>query len=274
MTFENQVNESVEFLQRKNVPTPEIAIVLGTGLHGIVQHIEISHSIYYSQIPNFPLSTVESHVGRLIFGSIKGKTVVAMQGRFHYYEGYSMHQVTLPIRVMKLLGAQFLLLSNASGALNLHYKKADLVVINDHINLQSENPLRGPHNPDWGPRFVDLSAPYSSKMNAALKKAASQLNILLHEGVYCAVDGPSLETRAEYRYLRQIGGDVVGMSTVPEVIVANQMQLPCAVVSVVTDECDPDNLKPVSIQEMIAAATTAETKLVQLFEAVIENDFD
>ncbi len=265
-----QVKETVEFLQNKGMDQPEIGIVLGTGLGKLVHEITIEQSIEYPDIPNFPVSTVESHHGKLIYGTLEGKKVIAMQGRFHYYEGYSLQQIGFPIRVMKIMGIQQLLISNAGGAMNPGYQKGELMLIDDHINLLPDNPLRGANDEAFGPRFPDMSAPYSKEMNTKLKQIAKQENITLHEGVYVAVPGPNLETRAEYRYLRMIGADVVGMSTVPEVIVANHMCLPCSAISVLTDECDPDNLEPVDIQEIIKIAGEAEHHLIKLFLKLVE----
>ncbi len=265
-----QVKETVEFLQNKGMDQPEIGIVLGTGLGKLVHEITIEQSIDYPDIPNFPVSTVESHHGKLIHGTLKGKKVIAMQGRFHYYEGYSLQQIGFPIRVMKIMGIQQLLISNAGGAMNPDYQKGELMLIDDHINLLPDNPLRGANDEAFGPRFPDMSAPYSKEMNDKLKQIAKQENIKLHEGVYAAVPGPNLETRAEYRYLRMIGADVVGMSTVPEVIAANHMCLPCSAISVLTDECNPDNLEPVDIQEIIKIAGEAEHHLIKLFLKLVE----
>jgi purine-nucleoside phosphorylase len=265
-----QVKETVDFLKNKGLGKPEIGIILGTGLGKLVDEIAIEQSIEYPDIPNFPASTVESHHGKLIYGTLKGKKIIAMQGRFHYYEGYSSLQIALPIRVMKMLGIKKLLISNAGGAMNPNYKKGDLMLLDDHINLLPDNPLRGPNDDEFGPRFPDMSAPYSDELNNKLKQIAKQENITLHEGVYVAVPGPNLETRAEYRYLRMIGADVVGMSTVPEVITANHMCLPCAAISVLTDECDPDNLEPVDIQDIIKIAGEAEHHLIKLFLGLLE----
>lgn len=265
----NQLNETTAFLKSKGINKPAIGIVLGTGLGEMLSHIKIKEIIDYADIPHFPVSTVESHKGKLVFGEIQGVSVVAMQGRFHYYEGYSMQQITFPIRVMKMLGIQYLLLSNAAGGINTNYKKGDLILIDDHINLQPHNPLTGKNMDELGPRFPDMSAPYSAEINKVFENAATDLNILLQQGVYASVPGPNLETRAEYRYLKIIGADLVGMSTVPEVIVANHMNLPCAAVSVITDECNPDNLRPVDISEIIAVAQKADKALSQLFSRVI-----
>jgi len=248
---------------------PEIGIILGTGLGALVNEIEVEKQLMYSNIPDFPISTLEFHSGKLIFGTLSGKKVVAMQGRLHYYEGYTMQQITFPVRVMKMLGIKTLLVSNASGALNPAYKKGDLMIIEDHINLQPDNPLLGRNESELGPRFPDMSEPYKHKLiNKALHIAAAN-NIVCHKGVYVAVAGPNLETRAEYRYLRIIGGDAVGMSTAPEVIVANHMGLPVFAISVLTDEGFPDTLKPVSVEEILAVAREAEPKMTLILKNLI-----
>lgn len=267
----NEIKETTDFLKNAGVIEPSIGIVLGTGLGELVQHIQIEKTIDYSDIPNFPVSTVEFHKGKLIYGTIAGKKVFAMQGRFHLYEGYTMQQITFPIRVMKMLGIKHLLLSNAAGGINQDFKKGDLVLIEDHINLQNDNPLIGKNLDELGQRFPDMSCPYSGILNATFKNIAAELNIPLKQGVYVSVTGPNLETRAEYRFLKIIGADMVGMSTVPEVIVANHMSLPCAGVSVITDECDPDNLKPVDIAEIIEVAGKADKVLSQLFINTIKS---
>ncbi|MBE9468730.1 MAG: purine-nucleoside phosphorylase [Bacteroidetes bacterium] len=266
----NKFKETIDFLKKQGIENPEIGIVLGTGLGKLVNSIEIIKTIDYKEIPHFPLSTVESHAGKLIYGVIKGKKVLAMQGRFHYYEGYSLQEVTYPIRIMKMLKIKYLLLSNAAGATNTDFKKGSLMLLDDHINFLPDNPLRGKHYDEFGPRFPDMSQPYSKFLNDKIKKIAQRENIVLHEGVYAVMAGPNLETRAEYRYLIDSGADVVGMSTVPEVIVANQMSLPCAAVTVITDECDPDNLKPVSLEEILKVAGKGENFLVKIFVALIE----
>lgn len=248
---------------------PEIGIILGTGLGGLVEDIEILHKLMYSNIPNFPISTLEFHSGKLIFGILSGKRVVAMQGRLHYYEGYDMKQITFPVRVMKMLGIQKLFVSNASGALNPAYKKGDLMIIDDHINMQTDNPLRGRNSDELGPRFPDMSEPYSRELIAKGMEIAKKNNITCHSGVYVSVNGPNLETRAEYRFLRNIGADAVGMSTVPEVIVANHMSLPVFAISVLTDEGFPDTLKPVSLEEIIKTATEAEPKMTKILKDLI-----
>ena len=248
---------------------PEVGIILGTGLGGLVKEIEIEKQMPYSNIPNFPISTLEFHSGRLIFGTLAGKKVVAMQGRLHYYEGYSMQQITFPVRVMKMLGIKTLFVSNASGALNPAFKKGDLMVIDDHINLQPTNPLVGTNYDELGPRFPDMSEPYDRGLTEKALQIAAANNITCHKGVYVAVTGPNLETRAEYRYLRIVGGDAVGMSTAPEVIVANHMGLPVFAISVLTDEGFPDTLKPVSIEEIIEIARTAEPDLTHILKELI-----
>lgn len=266
------LNDSIKYIKNKIGDfEPEIGIVLGTGLGGLVNEIEVAYSIMYASIPNFPISTLEFHSGKLIFGTLKGKKVVAMQGRLHFYEGYSMQQITFPIRAMKLLGIQYLLVSNAAGSLNPAFKKGDLMIINDHINLQPESPLRGINNSDFGPRFPDMSQPYQKDLIAKAVKIAEEKNITCHQGVYVSVTGPNLETKAEYKYLRIIGGDAVGMSTVPEVIVANHMSIPVFAISVLTDEGFPEDLKPVSLEEIIETAAKAEPKMTEILSQLISN---
>jgi purine-nucleoside phosphorylase len=263
--------ETMEYIRRYYQGSVEIGIVLGTGLGRLAESIEKEVQLAYNFIPHFPISTVESHFGRLIFGTLGGKKVVAMQGRFHYYEGYTMYQITYPIRIMKLLGAHTLFLSNAAGAVNLTYKLGDLMIIRDHINLLPESPLRGINLDQFGPRFPDMSQPYDRTLIAKAKSIAQNLGILVQEGVYAAVQGPNLETAAEYRYLRIIGADVVGMSTVPECIVANHMGMRVFAMSIVTDIGDPDNLKPVSLEEIIHVANQAEPKLTQIFTELVRS---
>ncbi|AMR34328.1 purine-nucleoside phosphorylase [Mucilaginibacter sp. PAMC 26640] len=248
---------------------PEIGIILGTGLGGLVNEIEVEKQLMYSNIPDFPMSTLEFHSGKLIFGTLAGKKVVAMQGRLHYYEGYNMQQITLPVRVMKLLGIKTLLVSNASGSLNPAFKKGDLMVIDDHINLQPMNPLIGRNDTEMGPRFPDMSQPYKRDLIQKALTIAEANNITCHKGVYVAVTGPNLETRAEYRYLRIIGGDAVGMSTVPEVIVANHMGLTVFAISVLTDEGFLEELTPVSLDEILTVAREAEPKMTQILTELI-----
>ena len=248
---------------------PEVGIILGTGLGALVQEIEVEKQLMYGNIPDFPISTLEFHSGKLIFGKLAGVKVVAMQGRLHFYEGYNMQQITFPVRVMKMLGIKSLLVSNASGSLNPDFKKGDLMVIADHINLQPQNPLIGRNEEELGPRFPDMSQPYDRTLiNKALDIAKAN-NITCHKGVYVAVTGPNLETSAEYKYLRIIGGDAVGMSTVPEVIVARHMGLPVFAISVLTDEGFPAELKPVSIDEILAIAQEAEPKMTLILKELI-----
>ena len=267
----DQIRQTVHFLRQHEIDAPEIGLIIGTGLGDqLIREITDQIIIEYRSIPNFPVATAESHHGRVIYGMIRGKRVLAMQGRFHYYEGYSSQEITLPVRVMKLLGVKYLLISNAAGNMNLQWKKGELMLIDDHINLQPDNPLRGKNIDELGPRFPDMSEPYSGLLNKKLIAIAKEKNITLHVGVYAGVTGPNLETRAEYRFLRRIGADVVGMSTVPEVIVANHMGLPCCAVSVLTDDCDPDNLKPARLSEIIAVAQKSEGVLTALFVKLIE----
>lgn len=265
-----QITETASFLKEAGIDSPEIGIVLGTGLGNLVSKIAIEKEVEYQNIPSFPLSTVESHSGKLIYGTIAGKKVVAMQGRFHAYEGYSMEEIVFPVRVLNELGIKRLLISNAAGAMNLEFKKGDLMMITDHVNKFPLNPLLGRNDKRIGTRFPDMSEPYSSEMNRLLEEIALKEEIVLHKGIYISAEGPMLETPAEYRMLRKLGGDAVGMSTIPEVIAANHAQLPCCAVSVLTDECDPDNLKPVKIEDIIAVAAKAEKKLTLLFEELIK----
>lgn len=265
-----QLEETVAYLKANGISAPSIGIVLGTGLGKLVDEIAIEKEIAYSDIPNFPEATVEFHSGKLIYGSISGKKIMVMAGRFHVYEGYSLWEVTYGIRTMHALGIKNLLISNAAGAINLNYKKGDLMLIEDHINLQGGSPLAFKGANAFGTIFADMLEPYSNKINQQLQAIAKQNNIALHTGVYASVVGPQLETRAEYRMLQILETDAVGMSTVPEVIVAKQLELPCAAVSVLTDECDPKNLQAVDIAEIIAIAGQAEPKLIQLFKELIK----
>lgn len=264
------LSETVQFIQQKiGSFKPEIGIILGTGLGGLVKDMTIEYQLMYAHIPNFPVSTLEFHSGKLIFGMLNGKKVVAMQGRLHYYEGYSMQEITFPVRVLKLLGIERLFVSNASGSLNPAIKKGSLVFIEDHISLLPDSPLRGANNEEFGPRFPDMSAPYDKRLISAALKVAQTHNIVAHRGVYVSAPGPNLETRAEYRYMRIIGGDVVGMSTVPEVIVANHMSLPVFAVSVVTDEGFHEDLQPISIDDIITAANDAEPNMTFILKELI-----
>lgn len=268
--MEKYINESVAFLKDRGFGSPQIGIILGTGLGQILEQVEIEAEMSYNHIPYFPTATVEFHQGKLIFGTLAGKKVILMQGRFHLYEGYSFRDVTFPVRVMHKLGIEKLLVSNASGAVNLSFNKGEIMLIDDHINLQGGSPLAFKGVERLGQRFVDMSAPYDREMNATIESIAKEHNITLHKGVYASVVGPQLETRAEYRYLKIIGADAVGMSTVPEIIVANHLQLPVAAVSVLTDECDPDNLEPVDIADIMAMAAKAEPHMITLFTELIQ----
>lgn len=265
------IQHTTQFLIDKGFKNPEIGIVLGTGLGQLINHIQIEQEINYSDIPNFPVSTVEFHSGKLIYGTLENKKVVVMQGRFHLYEGYSLQEVTFPVRILKALGIQKLLISNAAGAINLNFKKGDLMLIEDHINLQGSSPLAFATVSDFGERFTDMCEPYDVNLRNQAIEIARNNNINLQKGVYAAVVGPQLETKAEYRMLKIIGADAVGMSTVPEVIVANHLQLPVLAISVLTDECNPDDLKPVNIPEIIAVAGQAEPKMITLFKELIKN---
>lgn len=264
------ITETTDYLINKGFNNPEIGIVLGTGLGQIINDIEIISEISYNDIPNFPTATVEFHKGKLIYGYLCGKKVVVMQGRFHLYEGYTLQEVTFPVRIMEKLGIKTLLVSNAAGAINLNFKKSELMLIEDHINLQGGSPLAFKGVEDLGTRFTDMSAPYDTEINNKFKAIAKANNIVLHEGVYASVVGPQLETKAEYRMLKIIGADAVGMSTVPEIIVANHLNLKVAAISVLTDECDPENLKPVDISDIIANASKAEPNMITLFKDLIE----
>jgi len=264
-----KINTTAQFLRDRGF-MGELGIILGTGLGNLINEVKKEAEISYEEIPGFPVSTVESHHGKLIKGKIGGKVVLILQGRFHFYEGYSMREITFPVRVLHALGIKHLLVSNAAGAVNLAYQKGDLMLLDDHINFLPGNPLIGKNYDELGPRFPDMSQPYNAELNGLMEEAANALKITLQKGVYLVQSGPTLETRAEYRMMRMLGADVVGMSTVPEVIVANQMGLPVAAVSVVTDIGDPDNLKPVSLEEILAVAAVAEKKLSALFKRVIE----
>lgn len=265
----SQIDDALAVIRRHTDAQPEIGIVLGTGLGGLVDEIDVHTVLDYGDIPHFPLSTVESHHGRLVFGTLGGRSIVAMQGRFHFYEGYTLQQVTFPVRVMKALGAHTLMTSNAVGGMNPHYRRGDIMVIEDHINLLGDNPLIGPNDDAIGPRFPDMSEPYNHRLIALAEEVALELRLSLRKGVLVAVAGPSLETRAEYRFLRAIGADAVGMSTIPEVIVGVHMGMNVLGFSIITDECFPDALAPVNVQEIVQAANGAEPKLRAIMKGVI-----
>ncbi len=263
------IQQTIDFLKPYSSPAPKVGIILGTGLGGLVEELEIVHSLSYSEIPNFAVSTVESHKGRLLFGKLSGVPVVVMQGRFHYYEGYSMQQITFPIRVMKFLGIESLFISNASGGLNPDFSVSDLMLIDDHINLLPEHPLRGKNHDELGPRFPDMSDAYDKDLLKLANAVADDLGIKVQQGSYAAVTGPTLETRAEYRYLHIIGADTVGMSTVPENIVARHMHLPVFAVSVITDLGIPELIKKITLQDVLNAAAIAEPNLAKLIKEMV-----
>jgi purine-nucleoside phosphorylase len=266
----SHIDEAVAFLRTKTALRPDIGIILGTGLGGLAKEITSEVVVDYGDIPHFPISTVESHHGKLIFGTLGGKQVVAMQGRFHYYEGYTMKQVTFPVRVMKFLGVKTLLISNAAGCMNPKFRRGGIMIITDHINLLGDNPLIGPNDDTLGPRFPDMSEPYSKRLIALTEQVALDLKIRTERGVFVAVPGPNLETRTEYRYLRLIGADAVGMSTVPEDIVAVHMGLEVLGFSIITDECFPDSLQPANVEEIIGVARNTEPKLTAIMKGVVE----
>ncbi len=266
----NQISTALSTIRTRTDLVPEAGIIIGTGLGEIAGAIDVVERIPYGDIPGFVVPTVESHAGELIFGSLGGKNVVAMSGRFHYYEGHSMAEITFPVRVMRALGAGTLLVSNACGGMNPLYRRGDIMLMDDHINLIGDNPLIGPNWEELGPRFPDMSEPYSYELLEIAEQAALDLKIRVHRGVYVAVAGPNLETRAEYRFLRSIGADVVGMSTVPEVIVARHAGMRVFGISIITDECFPDALQPVSIPEIIAAAAEAEPKATAIMVEVVK----
>lgn len=268
-TYRRTVEEAAAFIAARTTLRPAIGLILGTGLGDLAREIAVEHELPYQEIPHFPVSTVESHHGRLLVGHLAGVPVLALQGRFHLYEGYSAQQVTFPVRVLKKLGVDTLLISNAAGGMNPHFRRADLMLLTDHINLQGVNPLVGPNEEAWGPRFPDMSAAYDPELNRIAERIALDRGIKLQQGVYVAVTGPNLETRAEYRFLRLIGADAVGMSTVPENIVARHMGMRVMAISVITDECFPDALAPVSITDVLAAAAEAEPKLTTLMKGVV-----
>ncbi|HTC24241.1 MAG TPA: purine-nucleoside phosphorylase [Gemmatimonadales bacterium] len=266
----DDIQRAVDSVRARTTVTPTVGIILGTGLGGLAEEIAVEAEVPYEAIPRFPLSTVESHAGRLLLGRLGGKPVVAMQGRFHRYEGYSLAQVTFPVRVLHALGASTLIVSNACGGMHPLWQAGDLVLLADHINLLGDNPLVGPNDDRLGPRFPDMSSPYAPELRALARAAGRELGITLREGTYVAVAGPNLETRAEYRMLRTIGADVVGMSTVPEVIVANHEGMRVLGISIITDQCLPDALEPADIGRIIETARRAEPSLTRLVERVVE----
>ncbi len=271
MELRERVEEAVDYLRNKTDIEPRIGVILGTGLGGLANEINVRVSVPYSDIPHFPASTVDTHAGELLFGNLGGRDIVAMRGRFHYYEGHSMQDITLPVRAMKFLGVETLLISNAAGGMNPLFDAGDLMIIDDHINLLGDNPLIGVNDEKLGPRFPDMSEPYSKQLIALAEKVALEERIPVKRGVYVAVAGPNLETKAEYRFLRLIGADAVGMSTVPEVIVAVQSGLKVFAISVITDTCLPDALEPINIEAIIKTARMAEPNLTKLMRKIIEH---
>ncbi|WP_144893204.1 purine-nucleoside phosphorylase [Flavobacterium tiangeerense] len=266
-----EVQETVSFIQERVNFTPEYGVILGSGLGSFTSDMQVDFTLPYNEIPNFPVSTVQGHKGALVFGTIGSKKVVAMQGRFHYYEGYSMTEVTFPVRVMKFLGVDKLIVSNASGGVNPSYKVGSIVMITDHINMTPEHPLRGKNDERFGPRFVNMSEPYSRKMIAKATEIAKELNIVTHEGIYLGLQGPTFETLAEYKMVKILGADCVGMSTVPEVIVARHMDLETFGISVITDMGDAESIGTISHDEVLEAAKEAEPQVRSLIKELIMN---
>jgi purine-nucleoside phosphorylase len=267
--FRRMREEALEVIRAASDLRPNYMIILGTGLGQLADEMSIEAEISYDKIPHFPVSTVEGHSGRLLFGTLAGKEVVAMQGRFHYYEGYSMKQIAFPVQVLKSIGVDTLIVSNACGGMNPHYKLGEIMLITDHINLLGDNPLIGPNDDELGPRFPDMSDPYTERLREIAQTVALDKSIPMHQGVYVAVSGPMLETRAEYRFLRLLGADVVGMSTVPEVIAAAHMGMEVLGISAITDECFPDALEPIDIEKIFEAAGMAEPKMTQVIMGVL-----
>ena len=270
-TMTQQLEESTQFLKDQGIESDVFGIILGTGLGDLVEHLVIEKEIAFDAMPHVPEATVEYHSGKLIYGTLNSKKVLVFQGRFHLYEGYNFFEITYPVRILHALGVQKLILSNAAGAVNLDFNKGEIMLIEDHINLQGGSPLAEKGTYAIGKRFVDMSEPYCPVMTQTAKTIASEDDITLHSGVYAAVVGPQLETKAEYRYLKIIGADAVGMSTVPEVIVANQLEMDCIAFSVLTDVCDPNNLKPIDIPDIMAMAKKAEQSLIILVKKIISS---
>ncbi|MDA0986036.1 MAG: purine-nucleoside phosphorylase [Bacteroidetes bacterium] len=265
----NQIEEALQVIQNSTKIKPEIGIVLGTGLGSLVEEISDKVILEYKNIPHFQLSTVESHEGKLHIGKLASKNVIVMQGRFHFYEGYTMQQITFPIRLMKKLGVKTLIISNAAGGLNPEYKKGDIMIIKDHINLLGDNPLIGHNEDSLGPRFPDMSEPFSKKLIKLSEQIAFDKKIKTHTGVFTAISGPTLETRAEYKFLRAVGTDAVGMSTVPEVIVAVHMSMDVVGFSIITDECDPEKLQVLKLEDVVNVANSTEPKLREIIKSLI-----
>jgi len=269
ISLRERIKEAGKFIQSKTRIKPRIGIILGTGLGDLTKEIEIESKISYQNIPYFAVSTTPGHEGSLILGRLVGKMIMAMQGRFHFYEGYSLEEITFPLRVMKYMGVNVIIESNAAGGMNPNFKAGDLMVITDHINLIGNNPLIGPNDDKLGPRFVDMCEPYDKELIELYEKVAMRERIRIHRGVYVGVSGPNLETPAEYRFLRLIGADAVGMSTVPEVIVAKHSGLKVLGISCITDECFPDKLEPVNLAKLIKVANLAEPKMTRLIKGIL-----
>lgn len=269
--YRERVDEATDAIRNEVDRSPAIGIILGTGAGALAEEIDQDATLSYEDLPGFPPSTMEMHEGELIFGELEGVPVVAMNGRLHLYEGYTAHEVVFPIRVLGTLGIETLLISNAAGGMDPHHETGDLVLVTDHINKQGTNPLVGPNVDDWGPRFLDMSEPYDPDLREIAEQTALDHGIALHKGVYLAVKGPMLETKAEYRYMRDIGGDVVGMSTVPEVIAARHMDVRCMALSVITDECLPDDLDPIDVEAAMEAAAEARPKLSRIMKGVVRD---
>lgn len=265
-----RIDEAVDAVRQHSTTIPQVALILGTGLGGLARVIEVDAAVPYETIPGFPLSTVESHAGRLLLGRLGGKTVVAMEGRFHRYEGYSLQEVTFPVRVLRALGATTLVVSNACGGMNPLWGPGDLMLLADHVGLQGDSPLVGPNDDARGPRFPDMSEPYDLELRTLARQAAAEMELAVREGVYAAVPGPNLETRAEYRMLQRLGCDVVGMSTVPEVVEANHAGMRVLGISIITDQCLPDTLEPATLERIIGVARQAEPSLTRLVTRVVE----
>ena len=265
----NDIKDTIAVIKQHTTIIPEVGIILGTGLGKLAEEIKPIAIIDYTDLPHFPVSTVESHKGKLIIGELSGKNVIVMQGRFHYYEGYTMQEIVYPVRVMKMLGVQTLVVSNACGSVNPYIPKESLMIIDDHINLFGNNPLIGKNYDELGPRFPDMSEPYSRRLINLAEQTALELGIKTYKGVYAAMSGPSLETRAEYRMLRTIGADVIGMSTIPECIAAKHCGMEVFGISIITDECYPDALKPVELSEILHAAAVAEPNMTKLVKELL-----
>jgi len=270
ITLKEKINQALGKIREYTDNQPKIGIILGTGLGGVVDKVSIKQKISYTEVPHFPLSTVETHAGNLLFANENGNDLVIMQGRTHFYEGYTMKEITFPIYVMKALGVKYLMVSNTAGSVNPYIPRKSIMLIDDHINLLGDNPLIGKNDPSFGPRFPDMSQPYSRRLMNLAEEIALEEKIKIYRGVYAAMTGPSIETRAEYRMLRAIGADVVGMSTVPECIVANYLGMEVFGASIITDECNPDALVPLTLEEILDAAKAVEPSLVKLILKLIE----